>query len=156
MAPPNKAVIGGLAAVLALATPVVMRWEGLRLDPYDDVANIRTVCFGETFNVQERRYSRAECDAMLSKSLTKHAKPILDCMPPDAPLEVKAAFVSFGYNVGVSAACNSTAIRRMWRGDYAGACDQLMRWNRAGGRVVSGLTKRRADERALCLRGLSQ
>lgn len=153
-----KVAAGGLAAVLALATPVVMRWEGLRLDPYTDLAGVRTVCFGETAGVKERRHTRAECDAMLAKSLTKHAQPILDCLPPSAPVEVKAAFVSFGYNVGVSAACRSTAARHVWAGDYARACDGLLAWNKArvSGKLVAvqGLTNRRYDERAICLRGV--
>lgn len=155
MTPVQRAgAAGGLAAVLALAAPVVMSWEGLRQDPYVDLVGVRTVCYGETRNVQNRRYSKAECDALLTKSLTDHAKPILGCIPVTAPLEVKAAFVSFGYNVGVSAVCKSTAVKLMWRGDYRGACDQLLRWDRAGGKVVKGLTRRRQDERTLCLSGL--
>lgn len=141
-----------------MASPVVMRWEGLRTDPYLDVAGILTVCYGETANVQRRRHTVAECDAMLNKSLEKHARPILDCLPPTAPVEVKAAFVSFGYNVGTSAACGSSAARKARAGDYAAACQALDRWNKArvNGRlvVVKGLVKRRADERALCERGL--
>jgi lysozyme len=143
---------GGAAAVLALATPLIMAWEGLRLDPYRDVAGIATVCWGET-NVPMRRYTRAECDAMLAKSIEKHASPVLACLPDHAPLEVKAAFVSFGYNVGTSAACSSTAARRVREGRYPEACNALMAWVNAGGRRVQGLVNRRAAERELCLQG---
>ncbi len=44
--------------------------------------------------------------------------------------------------------------RRLNAGDIRGACDALLAWNKAGGRVVQGLTNRRQDERRLCLEGL--
>ncbi len=142
----------GAAAVLALATPVVMRWEGLRLDPYKDVAGISTVCWGET-NVPMRSYTRAECDAMLQRSIEKHAGPVLACLPEHAPLQVKVAFVSFGYNVGTSAACGSVAAQHVRAGRYIEACNALMNWTYAGGRKIQGLVNRRQDERSLCLQG---
>lgn len=148
----------GLAAVIALAGPMVSKWEGRSLDPYPDIGGVITVCDGETA-VPMRRYTPAECDAMLAASLRRHAGPILECLPPSAPLEVKAAFTSFGYNVGVSAACSSTAARKARAYDYRGACDALLAWNKArvNGelRFVQGLANRRADERALCLKGLA-
>lgn len=147
-----------LAVVLALAGPMVSKWEGRRLDPYFDLAGKATVCDGET-SVPMRRYTPAECDAMLAASLRKHASPILECLPPSAPVEVKAAFASFGYNVGVTAACNSTAARKARAYDFQGACDGLLAWNKARVRgelrFVQGLANRRADERALCLKGLT-
>lgn len=152
MTPAQKAGVagGGLAAVLALATPVVMRWEGLSLDPYRDLAGISTVCWGET-HVPMRRYGRAECDAMLATSIEKHAGPVLKCLPADAPLSVKAAFVSFGYNVGVDAACSSVAAQRARAGRYPEACAALMNWVHVRKKRVQGLVNRRTDERRLCL-----
>lgn len=150
-------VAGSMGAVLALAMPLVMTWEGISRDPYVDLAGVLTVCRGET-NVAMRRYTVAECDAMFERSLVKHAGPVLACLPPAAPVEVKAAFVSFGYNVGTKAACGSSAAKWARAGDYARACDGLLAWNKVkrGGKYVpvQGLTNRRQDERALCRRGL--
>ncbi len=151
---PSSVAGGGIAAVILLATPTVMHWEGLRNDPYLDVGGIRTVCYGETASVQNRRYSRAECEVMLERSLIKHATPVLKCLPLTAPLEVKAAFVSFGYNVGVSAACGSKAAQAARRGDYRVACRALGNWVFVGKRRVQGLVNRRADETSLCLKGV--
>jgi lysozyme len=142
-----------VAAVLALSMPVIAAWEGLSLDPYNDIAGIATVCRGET-HVQMRRYTLAECDAMFQRSVLKHASPILDCLPREAPTEVKAAFVSFGYNVGVNAACGSAAARKARLGNYPAACDALMNWVFVGKRRVQGLVNRRTSERALCRSGL--
>lgn len=140
--------------MIAVAMPLVMGWEGRRYDPYRDLAGILTVCDGETLNVQPRRYTLAECDAILRKSLVRHAEPILLCLPLDAPLKVKAAFVSFGYNVGVKAACGSGAAKRARAGDYAGACASLSSWVLVRGKRIQGLVNRRAAERQLCLSGL--
>lgn len=148
---------GGMAAVLALATPVVMAFEGLSLDPYKDLIGTGqpwTVCYGETA-VEMRRYTKVECDVLLQRSLIEHAGPILDCLPADAPRTVKAAFLSWGYNVGTNAACRSTAVKLANAMDYRGACAQISRWDKSGGKVRRGLVRRRAEERKLCESGLT-
>ena len=67
---------------------------------------------------------------------------------------VDAAFTSLTYNIGVGAVSSSTAVRRLNTGDVAGACQALTWWTRAGARVIRGLVNRRADEYALCMRGV--
>lgn len=157
---PGKAgAIGALAVLVAVgAQPTVERWEGLRNDPYWDVARVRTVCYGETRGVQERYYPTVECQALLRSSLTEHTAGVLACLPQTAPLPTLSAFASFGYNVGVAAACGSTAAKRLRAGDIRGACDALLAWNkiRKGGALVfsQGVYNRRLAERDLCLKGL--
>jgi lysozyme len=63
------------------------------------------------------------------------------------------ALVSFTYNVGAGAFRTSTLLKKLNAGDTVGACNQLPRWNKAGGKVLPGLTRRRAAEQALCLKG---
>lgn len=149
----------GAGAVVALALPLVALWEGLETRPYRDLIGRTTWCYGETVGKPKAEYTKAECDAMLQASLTKYAEPVLDCIPADAPITVKAAMTSLAYNAGSRAVCGSTAARRANALDYRGACDALMMWNKArvGGKLVpvKGLTNRRAAERALCLRGLT-
>ena len=60
------------------------------------------------------------------------------------------AYTSLTYNIGVGAFCGSTLVRRLNAGDYAGACRQILRWDRQKGRVLRGLTKRRQAEYKLC------
>jgi lysozyme len=60
-------------------------------------------------------------------------------------------WVSFIYNVGAPAFCRSTAARKLREGDYAGACDELLRWVHVDGRVIRGLVNRREAERRKCL-----
>ncbi len=60
------------------------------------------------------------------------------------------AYVSLAYNIGPHAFCRSTLVRLLNNHEYSAACAEISRWNKAGGRVVKGLTNRRAAERAKC------
>lgn len=63
-----------------------------------------------------------------------------------------ASLLSFAYNCGVNALRHSTLLKKLNAGDIHGASNEFLRWNRAGGRVVRGLTRRRQSERALFLK----
>ena len=147
-------VAAGATVAAALATPLVMHFEGKRNDPYDDAASppIRTVCYGNTHNVQERHYTDAECLQQLREQLSEHDAGLMACISREIPYNVHAAFLSFAYNAGVAAVCKSQAVAKLNAGDFAGACAELSRWTKAGGRELPGLVKRRAAERALCER----
>jgi len=155
----GKMGVGGaaVAAAMAIAVPVVSQWEGKRNDPYNDIIGVRTVCYGETQGIQERRYSDAECKAMLMKRLERdYMKPVLECTPSLADMpEILAAASSLAYNIGTTAYCRSTADRRFDAGDYKGGCDALMSWVYAGGKRIKGLENRRKAERDLCMKGVS-
>jgi len=61
------------------------------------------------------------------------------------------AVISWAFNVGSKAACGSTLVRKLQAFDYAGACKELLRWDRFQGSVLPGLTKRRQDEYQKCM-----
>lgn len=61
------------------------------------------------------------------------------------------AYLQLSYNIGSGAFCRSTLVKKLNSGDYAGACKEILRWNRASGRVVPGLTKRREAEYKTCI-----
>lgn len=63
------------------------------------------------------------------------------------------AYVSLAYNIGPSAFCKSTIARLLnqKQPNYAGACQQILRWDRQAGRVLPGLAKRRQDEYHQCI-----
>ena len=146
---------GGIAAAMALATPLVMQWEGKRNDPYRDIVGVQTVCYGET-QAKMRRYSDAECKAMLQSALKKrYMEPVLKCTPTlaDRPYQLAAAS-SLAYNIGTSAFCRSTAAKQFNARNWREGCKAMGRWVYAGGRVVQGLVNRRAAEVRLCLTGL--
>lgn len=137
------------AGVIALALPCVALFEGLVLRPYLDPVGVLSVCYGETQTTM-REYSPAECKAMLIESLQKHGHAISPCLPERLPEHVLAAFLSFAYNVGANAFCNSTMSRKLRAGDVPGACAELSRWVYAKDKILPGLVKRRTAERAMC------
>lgn len=158
MTPAQK--VAALLAVVAVAVPTVAVWEGKENVGYRDIVNIASNCYGHTGPdvVVGRAYSDAQCARLLADDALNHAFQISDCISDPVeerlPSKTYAAFVSFSYNVGTGAFCSSTMARKVNAGDFVGACNELPRWNKAGGRVVNGLVRRRADEQRLCLEGL--
>ena len=61
------------------------------------------------------------------------------------------AFISLSYNIGSTAFCGSTLVRKLNAGDYPGACAEILRWNRFKGQQVRGLTIRRQSEYRQCM-----
>lgn len=139
---------GVAAALIALVTA----WEGTRTDPYRDIVGVWTVCTGET-NVPMRRYTKAECDAMLAKSLTGYAEGVKRLTPHLGGYQLVAA-TSLTYNIGEAAYARSTVRRRFNAGDLRGGCDAFLAWRFAGGREIKGLKNRREAERKICLTDL--
>ena len=145
-------LIGTGAAAALIATTAA--WEGKSNVPYRDVVGILTVCYGETHQPM-RRYTDAECKAMLSDRLADYAGPVLERNPElrghDSQL---VAASSLAYNIGVANYRRSSVARLFSAGRWKEACDAFLKWNRAGGREIKGLTNRRKAERAICLKGL--
>lgn len=146
------------SAAAAVAVTLIGGFEGLRQNAYPDPATGGkpwTVCYGETQDVHKGDYhSIAECKAMLIESLQKYANGISACVTAPMPDDRYVALVSFAYNVGIGAACHSSVVRLINDGRTREGCDALMGWNKAAGVTFPGLTRRRAKERELCLRGL--
>jgi lysozyme len=101
-----------------------------------------------------KTYDDQKCAELLAQDAVKHGLDIAKCLPDELPTETRAAFISFGFNVGSAKFCASTLAAKARAGDLRGACAELSRWTTAGGKTLPGLVKRRATERALCERGL--
>lgn len=152
-------VVGGLAAMMAIAAPFITSWEGKKNDPYVDSVGVKTVCIGET-RVAMRRYTDAECLAMLEKAIPEYALPVAAASPGIENSKYEwAAHTAFAYNVGVGA-YNKSSVRKLYNaGDYVGACRFMRQYNKGGGRVIMGLQYRREGkdyrigEYELCLAG---
>lgn len=144
------ALVGAVAAAGLLAmTP---KWEGTKLVTYRDMGGVLTYCTGATEDAQwGKTYTPDECRAQLDRDLARHAEGIIPCLPWEKLTDgQRIAFVDTAYNIGVSAFCGSSMARRAKAGDMAGACAALSMWNKVNGKEVRGLTRRRAEARAIC------
>ncbi len=145
----------GVAVVIALATPMIQQWEGRSLVAYRDIVGVATICDGETRGVRMGdRATHEDCDRMTAKAVAEFEGAIRHCLPYNLPVKMRAAFTVTAYNIGSNGFCRSTMSRRALAGDLRGACDALMMWTKAGGKVVRGLVNRRTAERKLCLEGV--
>lgn len=136
-------------AAAALAAP----FEGLRQWAYRDPVAVPTICFGSTRGVRMGDFkTKAECEALLTAEMSAAVDTVERCVP-GLPTNMLAAWGSAVYNLGPALVCDprrSTAARLLAAGRLIEACDQLPRWNQAGGVPLPGLTKRRAAEREVC------
>lgn len=142
---------------LALALPLILRFEGLRLRPYLCSAGVPTIGVGATRYLDGRRVTladppitQAEAMAMLRESVRREYMPAVIelCPGADTPERI-AALTSFAFNLGIGALRGSTLRRRVNAGDWPGARAEIQRWTRGGGRVLRGLVIRRAVEAAM-------
>lgn len=155
-------------ATMRVLVPLTIKWEGehrCRDDAsmhcaYRDIVGVPTLCFGETKGVRlSDRATDRQCRAMLERRLTDDFRDGLHGYFTEDTKQHRltpwrdAAYVSLAYNVGIRGAGRSTATRRLNDGNIVGGCHALGWWNKAGGRVVRGLVRRRAEETSLCLRG---
>ncbi len=136
----------GAALLVAIATH-----EGYRGEAYRDAAGIPTIGYGETSGVKMGDKTTPErALVQLLESTEKHADAIRACIHVPLYQHEFDAYISLSYNIGAGAFCRSTLVKKLNAGDYGGACEEIRRWNRAGGKVLPGLVKRREAEYAMC------
>lgn len=91
----------------------------------------------------------ARADALLAEDLSGFERAVEHAVLVPISQDEFDALVAFSFNIGAGAFRRSTLLRLLNVGDRTGAAAQFARWNRAGGRVLAGLTRRRAAEAAL-------
>ena len=147
----RRVAAGVTAAVIGVATPVVVYFEGEKLFTYRDPIGIVTDCVGHTKGaVMGATYTHEQCMARLKADFEEHYAGMRKCLVRELPINVQAAALSFTFNVGVQKFCTSTMAAKFNAGDIAGGCAEMSRWINAGGKPLPGLVKRRAAERRLC------
>lgn len=134
----------------------IATFEGYKGKAYKDVVGVPTLGFGETKNVKMGDTTTPERALVrLLTSAEEHADRIRKCIKVPLYQHEFDAYVSFGVNIGTNAFCKSTLVKKLNKGDYAGACAELKRWNKADGKVFPGLVNRRQKEYEMCM-GMSK
>jgi lysozyme len=139
------------AALIGLATH-----EGYSDRPVIPVKGDRlTIGFGDATNVKPSdKTDPVRALIRLGDHVTNFERELKRCIG-DVPMHQHEwdSVVAWSYNVGTSAACKSTLVKKLQARDYAGACAELLRWDKFQGQVLPGLTKRRQDEYRKCVGG---
>lgn len=143
----------GASSVIAVSGAYMINpWEGKENHAYRDIVGVATICFGETKGVKMGDYRTDEqCEESLVSELTAYNKAMKKHVKVELKPYEEVAYTSFVWNVGETNFKNSTLLKKLNSGDRVGACNELPRWNKAGGVVVKGLTNRRLHEQKVCL-----
>lgn len=135
------------AALVGIAT-----FEGYSPTTYLDIVGIPTIGFGTTGGVKPG--DKTDPVKALQRKLSdvqKFEGAIKQCVKVPLHQYEYDAYLSLAYNIGSGAFCSSTLVKKLNAEDYSGACREILRWNRAGGKVVRGLSIRREKEYRTCI-----
>ena len=132
---------------------IIKEHEGLRLEAYLPTPNdVWTIGYGHTHTTKQgMKITAGQAESLLRKDITWVEKAVNKLVVVPLTQNQFDALASFVFNVGEGAFSSSTLLRLLNAGDYEGAANQLLRWNKQKGRVLNGLTKRREEERKLFL-----
>jgi lysozyme len=136
---------------------LIKEFEGLSLKPYKCSAGISTIGYGNTFyengtkvKMTDAPINKERAETLFKTLADKFAVKVVPLIKKPITQNQFNALVSFAYNVGIGALSNSTLLRLVNNNpNDANIAKEFLKWNKAGGKVVNGLTNRRIKESAL-------
>lgn len=135
---------------------LIKEFEGLRLTAYRDSVGVWTIGYGTTAAADVgitphagQTITEPQAEAFLRAGVDKFAAQIIRLMKRQPTPNQLGAMVSLAYNIGPGSFAKSSVLRHFNTGDMPRAAASFALWNKAGGRVLAGLTRRRAAEAAL-------
>ncbi|WP_455479239.1 lysozyme [Bartonella sp. B23] len=138
---------------------MIKQWEGLRLHAYQDATGVWTIGYGHTsaagkpFVHKGTTVTEEQAENILCQDLKQFENAVEQAVQVSLTDKQFAALVSFCYNVGITAFCNSTLLKKLNKGEYESVPAELQKWNKAGGKRLQGLVHRRAAEAGLWATG---
>ena len=126
----------------------IKQFEGVRKKAYLDSVNIPTIGVGHTGPDVEMgmEITDEQVDEYLQEDVKEAEDAVNKLVKVDLTQDQFDALVSFTFNLGAGSLQQSTLLKKLNAGDTDGAVQEFQRWNRAGGKVLVGLTKRRLGE----------
>lgn len=139
---------------------MIKRFEGLHLKPYLCPAGVATVGFGSTYYLDGRPVTlkdppitKPTAEIMLLELVkTVYLPAVVKLCPSIDNPDRLAALIDFAFNLGSGNLKASTLRKRVNTGDWDAAGIEIMKWTKAGGKVLKGLVRRREAEKALLLK----
>lgn len=126
--------------------------EGYRSEAYIPIkGDVPTIGFGTTEGVQlGDKITPVQALARAVADVGRYEGALRRCVKVPLYQHEYDAYISLSYNIGGGAFCGSTLVRKLNASDYVGACEEILRWNKAGGKVLRGLVIRREAEYRQC------
>lgn len=145
-----KKLFGKKPVESAVNLDLIKEFEGCYLTAYLCPANVWTIGYGHTKTAKKGMViTQEEADRLLEQDVAWVKAAVIGAVKVPLTANQTSALYSFVFNVGAGAFRSSTLLRKLNAGDYAGAQMQFRRWNKAGGKVLRGLSRRRAAEAKL-------
>jgi len=137
----------------AAALVTIVLHEGYREDAYIPLAgDVATIGFGTTGGVKLGDKTTPEKALQVAmRDVQSYEGAVKQCVTVPLYTYEYDAYVSLAYNIGTGAFCKSTLVKKLNAGDYTGACEQILRWDKFKGQTLKGLTKRRLEEYNRCM-----
>jgi lysozyme len=131
---------------------LIKEFEDCKLRAYLDAVQVLTIGYGHTKGVKRgQTITQKEADRLLAEDVAEFEEGVNDAVKVPLTQNQFDALVVFSFNVGTGALKRSTLLKKLNAKNYVGAADELLKWNKAGGKVLRGLTRRRQAERKLFL-----
>ncbi|GAB2940351.1 lysozyme [Aquaspirillum soli] len=126
--------------------------EGYRSEAYIPIkGDVPTIGFGTTEGVKlGDKITPVQALARAVADVGQYEGALRRCVKVPLYQHEYDAYISLSYNIGGGAFCGSTLVRKLNASDYVGACEEILRWNKAGGKVLRGLVIRREAEYRQC------
>ena len=129
---------------------LIKKFEGCELEAYKCAAGVLTIGYGHTKGVTESmKITQSEAESMLVEELVEYEKAVLDAVTISIDQCMFDALVSWTYNLGPTNLRSSTLLKVLNSGAYDDVPNQIKRWNKANGKVLDGLIRRREAEALL-------
>jgi len=129
---------------------LIKKFEGCRLKAYRCSANVLTVGYGHTGGVKEDDIiSQPEADKLLENDIAKFEKYVSDNVIVELNQSQFDALVAWTFNLGVGNLRSSTMLKKLNETDYVSVPSEMKRWNKAAGKTLDGLIRRRLAESLL-------
>ena len=126
---------------------LIKKFEGCKLTPYKDAVGLLTVGYGHRIeDADNRTYTQEEVDEFLRSDLARFEHGVLTYITVPLTSNQFDSLVCFSYNLGIGTLQRSTLRQKILSGDGEGAAKEILKYDKAGGVVLKGLTRRRQAE----------
>ena len=138
---------------------MIKMFEGFRAKPYKCPAGVPTIGYGSTFysngkkvTLKDKLITEQDATNLLTTVVTNFSSGVSKLLKVQVTQNQFDALVDFAYNVGIGNLKSSTLLKKVNAKNFSGAALEFIKWNKADGKVLPGLTKRRTAEKDLFIK----